>query len=66
MGKYIESRDNRIIKECVRLTRKKYRDKEERYLIEGENLVGEAISEGIDISALLMRDGIWIIYCKKT
>ncbi|NLD10673.1 MAG: RNA methyltransferase, partial [Clostridiales bacterium] len=57
MGKYIESRDNRIIKECVRLTRKKYRDKEDRDLIEGENLIGEALSEGIDISALLMRDG---------
>ncbi|NLD10520.1 MAG: RNA methyltransferase, partial [Clostridiales bacterium] len=41
----------------VRLTRKKYRDKEERYLIEGENLIGEALSEEIDISALLIRDG---------
>jgi hypothetical protein len=29
MSKYIESKENRIIKDCQRLTQKKYRDREE-------------------------------------
>lgn len=38
----IRSKDNRIYKECLRLSQRKYRDKEGRYLIEGFNLIGEA------------------------
>lgn len=37
----IRSKDNRIFKECQKLSQKKYRDREGLYLIEGENLIGE-------------------------
>lgn len=43
--KEIRSKDNRIYKECLRLSQRKYRDKEGRYLIEGFNLIGEAPAE---------------------
>lgn len=38
----ISSKDNRIYKECQKLSQKKYRDREGLYLIEGYNLIGEA------------------------
>lgn len=44
MIKKINSKDNRIWKECQRLSLKKYRDKEGKYLIEGWNLINEAAS----------------------
>lgn len=44
--KEIRSKDNRIFKECQKLAQKKYRDREGRYLIEGENLVFEAFDHG--------------------
>ena len=37
----IHSKDNRIFKECQKLSQKKYRDREGLYLIEGENLIAE-------------------------
>lgn len=37
----IRSKDNRIFKECQKLSQKKYRDREGLYLIEGENLIAE-------------------------
>ena len=57
MGNRISSKENRIYKECTRLARKKYRDREGRYLIEGENLIREAILCGEKIEYLLVRDG---------
>ena len=39
----IGSRDNRIYKEALKLSRKKYRDREGLYVVEGENLVREAL-----------------------
>ena len=42
MIKEISSKDNRIFKECQKLSQKKYRDREGLYLIEGENLLAEA------------------------
>lgn len=42
MAKEIHSRDNRIYKECQKLSQKKYRDREGLYLIEGYNLLAEA------------------------
>lgn len=42
MIKEIYSKDNRILKDCQKLSQKKYRDKEGRYLIEGFNLIEEA------------------------
>lgn len=43
MIKKINSKDNRIFKECQRLSLKKYREKEGKYLIEGWNLINEAV-----------------------
>ncbi len=37
----IRSKDNKIFKECQKLSQKKYRDREGLYLIEGENLIAE-------------------------
>lgn len=47
MIKEISSKDNRIYKECQKLSQKKYRDREGLYLIEGENLLAEAPPERI-------------------
>jgi len=42
----ISSKDNRIIKEAASLASKKYRDELDSYLIEGPNIVKEAMEEG--------------------
>lgn len=57
MSRYIESKENRIIKDCQRLTQKKYRDREKRYLVEGYNLVDEALKEGVELDAVILRAG---------
>ncbi len=56
MENRVSSKENRIYRECQRLTRKKYRDREERYLIEGENLIQEAIEYGADLDRLILRE----------
>lgn len=56
MIKEINSKDNRILKECQRLTLKKYRDKESRYLIEGHNLIEEAINYRVPIDYLIFDE----------
>lgn len=56
MIKRIESKDNQIIKQCLRLKTKKYRDKEGLYLIEGPNLVEEAVKNGAKIRSVLMTE----------
>ncbi len=56
MIKEINSKDNRILKECQRLSLKKYRDKENRYLIEGHNLICEALSQGAQIDYLIFDE----------
>lgn len=53
----ITSKDNKIIKLCQQLSLRKYRDKLGMYLIEGENLVREAVSEGADLQWALVRKG---------
>ena len=53
----ITSKDNRIYKTCEQLSLKKYRDKLGRYLIEGENLIEEALKTGCRIETLLVRRG---------
>ena len=53
----ITSKDNRIYKTCEQLSLKKYRDKLGRYLIEGENLIEEALKTGCSIETLLVRRG---------
>lgn len=57
MIKKIDSLDNRIIKECIKLQSKKYRDKEGKYLIEGPNLVEEALRNKGKIKAILLMEG---------
>ncbi|WP_251613618.1 TrmH family RNA methyltransferase [Senimuribacter intestinalis] len=47
MIKEISSKENRIFKECQKLSQKKYRDREGLYLVEGENLLAETPSEQI-------------------
>lgn len=56
MIKEINSKDNRIFKECQRLSQKKYRDKEGRYLIEGHNLLDEAVTYGAGIDYLIFDE----------
>ena len=53
----ITSKDNRIYKTCEQLSLKKYRDKLGRYLIEGENLIEEALKTGCSIETLFARRG---------
>ncbi|MBR3785275.1 MAG: RNA methyltransferase [Firmicutes bacterium] len=51
----IRSKDNRIFKECQKLSQKKYRDKEGLYLIEGENLIAEVPTK--DLVYVFFREG---------
>lgn len=53
----IKSKDNRIYKTCEQLTLKKYRDRLGRYLIEGENLLEEAVKNGAEVETVLLRRG---------
>lgn len=51
--KRITSGDNRIYKEAAQLKLKKYRDERRKYLIEGPNLIREALQNGGDIEIIL-------------
>ena len=58
--KEIRSKDNRIFKECQKLSQKKYRDREGLYLIEGENLIAEVPDE--DLVYLICSDQAgWVL-----
>ncbi len=54
--KRIESIENQTIKDFKKLRSKKYRDKENLFLIEGEHLVIEAYKRGI-LETLIIREG---------
>ena len=54
--KTVSSRDNQTFKLCEKLTQKKYRDRLSAYLIEGENLIGEAIDSGQDILHIIISE----------
>ena len=43
----ITSVNNPKIKEIMKLKKKKYRDQQQRYLVEGEHLVEEALKAGV-------------------
>jgi TrmH family RNA methyltransferase len=49
MNKTITSKDNKLIKLAINLKDKKYRDKENLFIIEGEKLLSEAIKSNIKI-----------------
>lgn len=53
----IESSDNNKIKLVRRLANKKARDEENKIVIEGINLVREAVHRGIDIDFIMISDG---------
>ena len=50
----ISSKDNKIFRLCEQLSHKKYRDRLGLYLIEGENLLEEAVKNGAAIKTVLM------------
>lgn len=54
--KIIESNKNEWIKQIKKLEKKKYRDLENRYLIEGEHLVEEALANQVDIESLIITE----------
>lgn len=54
--KIIESVKNDWIKQIKKLEKKKFRDLENRYLIEGEHLVEEAINYGGDVHFVLVTE----------
>ena len=53
----IRSKDNRIVKRCEQLSMRKYRDRSGLYLIEGENLLAEAVRNHARIETVLLREG---------
>ena len=52
----IRSKDNKIWKRCEQLTMRKYRDRSGLNLIEGENLLDEAIRNHVRIETVLVRE----------
>ncbi len=54
--KTIYSTDNKIYKLCKELTVKKYRDRLAKYIIEGENLVEEAVKSGVSPEYIIIRE----------
>lgn len=55
--KKVTSRDNRIVKLCKQLLQRKYRDRTGMYLIEGPNLVKDALLLGVPLEAIVVREG---------
>lgn len=56
MIKEIKSKENRIFKDCQKLSQKKYRDREGCYLIEGPNLLEEALTNNADIVCVIFDE----------
>lgn len=54
----IKSKENRIYKEAKKLLQKKHRDATGRFLIEGYNLVLEALSTFFDISCIIVSEEV--------
>ncbi|MBR6472458.1 MAG: RNA methyltransferase [Firmicutes bacterium] len=53
--KEISSKDNKVFRHALNLKKKKYRDQYGEYLIEGPNLINEALKEGAVIEAVFVR-----------
>ena len=51
----ITSKDNKIFRHALSLKTKKYRDRYGEYLIEGPNLLKEALKEEIEVEAVFVR-----------
>ena len=54
----ISSKDNKIFRRALSLKKKKYRDQYGEYLIEGPNLIKEAIKEKMEIISLFIRPDV--------
>ncbi|HVI39421.1 MAG TPA: RNA methyltransferase [Anaerovoracaceae bacterium] len=54
--KLITSGENQIFKAAAQLKQKKYRDEQEKYLIEGPNLIREALSNGGEIEMMIRSE----------
>ena len=52
----ISSKDNEIVKNIKKLKEKKYRDLENKFIVEGIKLVEEAIQENADIKQIVVCD----------
>ena len=52
----ITSVNNELVKETVKLQQKKYRDKENKFLLEGFKSVEEAFNAGIEIEYVFASD----------
>lgn len=52
----ITSLENERVKNLVKLQKKKYRDLEGTYIVEGEHLVSEAIKAGVILEVFLLED----------
>ena len=57
MDNVIRSQDNIRYKGWQRLLKKKYRDRERRCLIEGDNLIEEARKNGVKILSVILKEG---------
>ena len=55
--KLISSAENRIVKEAASLHEKKYRERYNAFLVEGEKLVSEAVAQGREVKSLFVRTG---------
>ena len=58
----IESTQNNQVKEWKKLLTRKGRKKQNKYIIEGEHLVEEAIKAGAPIETILVREDKWSAY----
>ena len=54
--KFLSSRDNTLIKKFAKLKNKKYRDKENLFIIEGEKSVTEALQQGDSLLCVLFAE----------
>ncbi len=56
--KEIRSKDNKTYKMAEQLKSKKYRDKLNKYLIEGENLLAEAVKNNVPVEVVFVKEGV--------
>lgn len=55
----VTSRENPVFKDCRKLLQKKYRTREKRFLVEGDNLCAEAIREGMTVDLIFCEGSRW-------
>ncbi len=58
MTRVITSESNSIFKLCKSLSKKKYRDRENKYIIEGKNLLEEAFLNKVNIECIIINSSV--------